>query len=199
MERGTGFRCRGNVTKEERGVGGSVVATSQRQFDIAGNVVKIVHPQVRTGASSFVAPETLIGYGDNYTSSPAGPTFAFPTSITHPGGLTTAAQYHYGLGAGGGASYVANARYYPSGAMLDWRLGPNQYEMHGHNRRGQLQDLRLGGSAQGNCVRMLPRAGSDLGVGVYGFAAWLMAPWQGVRMTEFPMLCLGLRRFDLPR
>lgn len=101
--------------------------------------------------------------------------------------------------AGGGASYVANARHYPSGAMLDWRLGPNQYEMHGYNRRGQLQDLRLGGSAQGNSVRMLPRAGSDLGAGVYGFAAWLMAPWQGVRMAGVPMLCLGLRRFGVPR
>lgn len=100
-ERGIAFRCRGNVTKEERGVSGSVLSSSQRQYDIAGNVIKVIHPAVKTGpaAGDLSIPETVVSYNDSFTSSPGVSTFAFPTSITHPGGLTTRVQYQYGLGA----------------------------------------------------------------------------------------------------
>ena len=100
-ERGQGFRCRGNVTREERGVGVSVLSSVQRQYDIAGNTIKITHPAVKTGpaAGDLSSPETIISYVDNFVGLPAVATFAFPTTITHPGGLVTSAKYQYGLGA----------------------------------------------------------------------------------------------------
>ncbi len=56
---------------------------------------------MKTGPATaeLISPETVISYVDNFVGLPAVATFAFPTTITHPGGLVTIAKYQYGLGA----------------------------------------------------------------------------------------------------
>lgn len=114
--------------------------TNWREFDVLGNTLK--SEQVIDGVSyAFEYKRNHRGalkwmkYPSGREVMVASDQRGRDTSISKSGGTGTAA-------------YISNIRYYPSGAMLDWRLGNGLYESHGFNRRGQMNDLRLGTSAQ---------------------------------------------------
>src|SRR5262249_9004448 len=81
--------------------------TSYSQYDIAGNITKVLDPRSTSG--NIIA--TTIGYDDNfggpdaslaerYTFTELGSqqTFAFPTQVTNAIGQNGYIQYDYGLG-----------------------------------------------------------------------------------------------------
>jgi RHS repeat-associated protein len=105
---GTSFYNRGNVTAVSQYLlpAGSAI-TSFNQYDIAGNVTKVLDPRSTPG--NVIA--TSIGYDDNfggpdaslaerYTFTELGSqqTFAFPTQVTNAIGQNGYIQYDYGLG-----------------------------------------------------------------------------------------------------
>lgn len=105
---GASFYNRGNVTAvSEYLLPGGAAITSFNQYDIAGNVTKVLDP--RSALGNIIA--TSISYDDNfggpdsslaerYTFTELGSqqTFAFPTQVTNAIGQIGYAQYDYGLG-----------------------------------------------------------------------------------------------------
>jgi len=102
------FISRGNVTATSKYVlpTGTPI-TSYSQYDIAGNLIKVIDPRSTTG--NIIA--TTIGYDDNfggpdgslgerYTFSELGSqqTFAFPTLVTNALGQSSFTQFDYYLG-----------------------------------------------------------------------------------------------------
>ena len=83
---------RGNPTTVSRWIAGATYNQVQYDYDIAGSVVAVRGPQVST-PTGLQTPSTSITYTDNFDSNPAIPTYAFPTSIVHPGNLTTSAKF----------------------------------------------------------------------------------------------------------
>ena len=104
FDAGRGFK--GNPTLVERWLqaspgnpGGDQWVATGYKYDVAGNVTEIDSPAVSTGPGTLVNPVTTASYDDVYIGAqPTAPTFAFPTTIHHPGGLTTSAKYSLNLG-----------------------------------------------------------------------------------------------------
>jgi RHS repeat-associated protein len=105
---GTSYSSRGNLTAMSQYLlpAGTAI-TSYNQYDIAGNVTKVLDPRSTPG--NVIA--TSIGYDDNFGGPDASlaerftftelgsqQTFGFPTQITNAAGHVAYVQYDYGLG-----------------------------------------------------------------------------------------------------
>jgi RHS repeat-associated protein len=105
----TGASRRGNITKVSRWLDTTgLTLNSYSQYDVAGNVIKIIDP--RSTALNIIA--TTFSFSDNYgapddeAQQNTPPTelgtsfisYAFPTQVTNPLGHTAHAQFDYYLG-----------------------------------------------------------------------------------------------------
>lgn len=101
---GTSFNYRGNLTSVRRwdvtvptSEGSSVV--SQTAYNIAGSPISKTDPRGRV---------TTVSYADNWNDA-SRTTYAYPTTVTDPGGFSSSIEYRYDIGANVAATSPAPA------------------------------------------------------------------------------------------
>jgi hypothetical protein len=105
----TSYTKRGNATASSRYLltGGATAITTYSQYDVAGNVVRVLDPRstLANNIATTLEYDDRFGSPDNEARANASPaelsgltSFAFPTKVTNAIGHTSYAQFDYYLG-----------------------------------------------------------------------------------------------------